>query len=52
MCLLSLMSTITAKVYSEKYTIGYIVNAHNKHTNTQCDYIKDYMLGFFFLIVF
>jgi hypothetical protein len=35
-------------VYSEKYAIRYIVNARNKHRNIQCDYIKDFMLGFFF----
>jgi hypothetical protein len=48
------MSVITdvrcnrAKGYSRKYTIGYTANTRNKHRNTHCDYIKDFMFLLFF----
>jgi hypothetical protein len=34
--------------YSQKYTIGYIPNTRNKHRNTQCDYIKVFIIYIFF----
>jgi hypothetical protein len=33
--------------YSWKYTTGY---TGNKHRNTQCEYIKVFILGFFFIL--
>jgi hypothetical protein len=38
------------KGYSRKYTAGYIANTCNKHRNTQCDYIKVFILGLFFIL--
>jgi hypothetical protein len=35
--------------YSRKYTIRYIPRTRNKHRNTQCDYIKIFILGFIFI---
>lgn len=40
------------KGYSQKSTIGYMVNSCNKHRNIQCHYIKVFILGFLFEIVF
>jgi hypothetical protein len=38
------------KGYLQKHTIGYIANICNKHRNTQYDYIKVLILGFFFIL--
>jgi hypothetical protein len=47
---LSPMSAVTVKGYSRKCTIGYIANTCNKHTNIKYDYIKVFVLGFFFIL--
>jgi hypothetical protein len=36
------------KGYSRKYTTGYLANTRNKYRNTQCDYIKGFILFFYF----
>jgi hypothetical protein len=36
------------KRYSWKYTTGYVTNTRNKQRNIQCDFIKVFMLGFFY----
>jgi hypothetical protein len=36
------------KGYSWNYTIGYTGNTPNKHGHTQCDYLRFFVLGFFF----
>jgi hypothetical protein len=38
------------KGYSRKYTIGFIANTRNKHINIQCDYIRFFILGLFFIL--
>jgi hypothetical protein len=35
---------------SWKYITGYTANTRNKYRNTQCDYIKIFILGFFFVL--
>jgi hypothetical protein len=40
----------SVKRYSWNNTIGYMASTHSKHRNTQYDFIKDFILGFFFIL--
>jgi hypothetical protein len=33
-----------------KHTVVYVDNTRNNHRNTQCDYIKFFILGFLFIL--
>jgi hypothetical protein len=39
---------IRMKRYSRKYTIGFIANTRHEHTNPKRDYIKVFILVFYF----
>jgi hypothetical protein len=39
------------KGYSREYTIGHIASTRNKHRNTQCAYVKIFIIEVFLIVL-